>query len=111
MQSPFSNLQQDPRTFLHCSFLFANPWTQAGLNLNIFAGLSGAFSGKKKTSKNTQPDGSSTETIEEQGAGHARGVGAGSMNANAAAQAQQGERHRKAAAVEQQDHLGIEAPK
>jgi hypothetical protein len=37
---------------------------QAGLNLNIFGALSGAFSSKSR--KDTQPDGSSVEHREEQ---------------------------------------------
>lgn len=54
---------------------------QAGLNLNVFGALSGAFS--SKSSKTTEEDGSYTEEREQQS--HAKGLGAGNMRANAAA--------------------------
>lgn len=100
--------------------------TQGGLNLNIFGALSGAFSGKRKTTKNTNADGSSIEVVDEEGQGHARGAGAANMNAYGAAQAQADERRSKQQGAEQKklagsskqqkqvqqvDHLGIEGAK
>lgn len=75
------------------------------MNLNLFAALSGAFSGKSKKTKNTNEDGSSIEHEESRVKGRANGVGAGNLSAIAAGQAQSGERHRK---MEGYDHLGIE---
>ena len=66
---------------------------QAGLNLNVFGALSGAFSSKSK--KEMEPDGSSIETREETLAGS--GAGAGNLNAAAAANAEQHAKQTRAA--------------
>ncbi|KAF2098247.1 hypothetical protein NA57DRAFT_77039 [Rhizodiscina lignyota] len=90
---------------------------QAGLNLNIFAAFSGAFSGKRKTTRDTKADGSSHEVIDEEGHGHARGAATGNMQAYGTAQEQSAVRHqkgkhaieqKKAKQTQQVDHLGIE---
>jgi hypothetical protein len=88
----------------------SNNFPQAGLNLNLFAALSGAFSGKSKKTKNTAEDGSSVETEDTRVTGHANGVGAGNLSAVGQAQAQSSERHRKLEGY-QQDHLGLEGGK
>ncbi|KAF1349791.1 hypothetical protein BDV97DRAFT_398596 [Delphinella strobiligena] len=56
----------------------------AGLNLNVFGALSGAFSGK--SSKQQENDGSSVERKEN--SQHISGVGMGSLNAAGAANAE-----------------------
>lgn len=66
-----------PKGFSSCSFARKLTKDQAGLNLNVFGALSGAFSGKSK--KQTNPDGTETEDREE----HARVKGAGHGNASA----------------------------
>jgi len=58
--------------------------SQAGLNLNIFGALSGAFSGK--SSKEQAKDGSEVERREE--TSHIKGVGMGNARAAAAANAE-----------------------
>lgn len=91
--------------------------SQAGLNLNVFGALSGAFSSKSK--KETAEDGSSTEERQEQLSGSGMheqlpghlareygllmdgaGAGAGNLNANAAASAEQKARQMRAAIEE-----------
>lgn len=57
---------------------------QAGLNLNIFGAISGAFSGKSK--KQQQKDGTTTEDREEHA--HIRGAGMGNASAAGAASAE-----------------------
>ncbi|GAB7363370.1 hypothetical protein MBLNU230_g3650t1 [Neophaeotheca triangularis] len=56
----------------------------AGINLNIFGAVAGAFSGK--SSKETQEDGSEVKHSEKKAG--VRGAGAGNMDAKAAAGAQ-----------------------
>ncbi|CAK4032340.1 hypothetical protein DOTSEDRAFT_121804 [Lecanosticta acicola] len=69
----------------------------AGLNLNVFGALSGAFS--SKSSKKTEQDGSSVEDREENAS--VSGAGVGNANANAAASAEQRGREMRAAIQEQ----------
>lgn len=80
---------------------------KAGLNLNLFGAISGAFSGKKKTDKTTDADGKSTEHTTEEGVGHAKGAGAGNLSVLGSANAQESTKGRKAVGAAQ-DHLGIE---
>ncbi|KAK5166902.1 uncharacterized protein LTR77_007631 [Saxophila tyrrhenica] len=86
---------------LHCSqpfqsFEHSAYSQQAGLNLNVFGALSGAFS--SKSTKETEADGSSKEVRQEQVSGS--GAGAGNLNANAAASAEDKGRQMRAAIQE-----------
>jgi hypothetical protein len=94
---------------------------QAGVNLNLFGALGGAFSSKSKKTTHNNPDGSSTsvEDRHDQGAAHAQAAGNGS--AYGSANAQEGSRKQKSREIGQGqaqakqvkgsktvDHLGIE---
>ncbi|KAF2453749.1 hypothetical protein BDY21DRAFT_366745 [Lineolata rhizophorae] len=78
----------------------------AGLNLNLFAAVSGVFSGRSKKSQQLKDDGSYYAEEEQQSAARAQGVGAGSLAAAGQARADSGARRLK-----QTDHLGIEPAK
>lgn len=69
----------------------------AGLNLNVFGALAGAFSGKN--SKKAEEDGSTLEE-HEQDASVSAGAGAGNLNARGAANAEQSGRQMRAAIQE-----------
>jgi hypothetical protein len=87
------------------------------LNLNIFAAVTGVFSGKGKKTTDTMPDGSSHSEEEHTGKGKMRGAGAGTLNAVENSNSEFRERHRltdevtaaeKDTHVAKVDHLGIE---
>ena len=90
--------------------LSAHP-CQAGINLNIFAAISGIFG--SKTQKETKADGSSTEHT--QSAGRMKGAGAGNLSAMGEANAETTDRRLRANAsprtVEGQAHQTIEDSK
>jgi hypothetical protein len=90
------------------------------LNLNIFAAVSGIFSGKGKKTTDTKADGSSHSVEHTRGAGKMHGSGAGTLNAIGKGESEYRERHRltdEAVATDQKqqlqgiDHLGIEDSK
>ncbi|KAI9666086.1 MAG: hypothetical protein M1821_004021 [Bathelium mastoideum] len=70
---------------------------KAGVNLNIFAAVSGIFG--SKTQKETNPDGSSTEHT--QSAGHMKGAGAGNLSAMGEANTETTDRRLRANAAPQ----------
>ncbi|KAL9087492.1 MAG: hypothetical protein Q9165_006603 [Trypethelium subeluteriae] len=72
---------------------------KAGVNLNLFAAVSGIFG--SKTQKETNPDGSSTENT--QSAGRVKGAGVGNMSAVGEANAQTTDRRLRANAPPQAD--------
>ncbi|KAL1801291.1 hypothetical protein ACET3X_001633 [Alternaria dauci] len=90
----------------------------AGLNLNIFGALSGAFSSKQKKTTHQNADGSSTTTEDRHDKGMANAAAGGRGSAFAAANAQQsslkakesgvGQESKQGKSVKQVDHLGIE---
>jgi hypothetical protein len=93
---------------------------QAGVNLNIFAAVSGIFSGKSKKTTDTKPDGSSHSVEHSTGAGKMRGAGHGVLNAIGTSETEVRERHRitddaassqQKQKIENVDHLGIEDAK
>ncbi|KAK0362294.1 hypothetical protein LTR94_020033 [Friedmanniomyces endolithicus] len=65
--------------------LIAHPYYQAGINLNVFGALAGAFSGK--STKETAADGSSVEYREDEG--RVKGAGKGNLQAVGAAQGEE----------------------
>ncbi|KAK0875980.1 hypothetical protein LTR87_010230 [Friedmanniomyces endolithicus] len=65
--------------------LIAHPYYQAGINLNVFGALAGAFSGK--STKETAADGSSVEYREDEG--RVKGAGKGTLQAVGAAQGEE----------------------
>jgi len=90
---------------------------QAGLNLNIFAAVSGIFSGKSKKTTDTNADGSSHSVEHSKGAGKMHGAGHGVLNAVGKTDTEVRERHRiteeavsqnERRNIETVDHLGIE---
>jgi hypothetical protein len=87
--------------------------------LNIFAALSGVFSGKSKKTTDTNKDGSSHSVEHSTCNGRWKGAGTGTLNAVGESESSVQERHRIAAQqesmnqhqkIETADHLGIEAP-
>ncbi|KAF2239670.1 hypothetical protein EV356DRAFT_499866 [Viridothelium virens] len=86
----------------------ASASAKAGVNLNLFAAVSGIFG--SKTQKETKPDGSSTENT--QSAGRVKGAGVGNMSAVGEANAQTTDRRLRAnaapQAVEAQSQQAIE---
>ncbi|EME49164.1 hypothetical protein DOTSEDRAFT_121804 [Dothistroma septosporum NZE10] len=68
----------------------------AGLNMNVFGAIAGAFS--SKNTKKTEEDGSALE--EEEKSASVRGAGAGSIDAQGAAHAEQSGRQMRAAIQE-----------
>ncbi|KAH8636873.1 hypothetical protein IG631_08708 [Alternaria alternata] len=93
----------------------------AGLNLNIFGALSGAFSSKQKKTTHQNADGSSTTTEDKHDKaqpGMANAAAGGRGSAFAAGNAQQsslkakesgvGQESKQGKSVKQVDHLGIE---
>ncbi|KAF1976924.1 hypothetical protein BU23DRAFT_15586 [Bimuria novae-zelandiae CBS 107.79] len=60
-----------------CSPVYLTTSEQAGLNLNLFAALSGAFTSTKRKETHTAPDGSkhSIEDTHDKASGHAAGTG------------------------------------
>ncbi|KAL6153963.1 palmitoyltransferase swf1 [Exserohilum turcicum] len=77
----------------------------AGLNLNLFGALSGAFSSKQKKSTRVDDDGSIVSEQERQDKAEASALARAQANARAAAGAEQSEMKRTQQRV---DHLGIE---
>ena len=70
---------------------------QAGVNLNIFAAVSGMFG--SNTKKETKPDGSSTEDT--QSSGRVKGAGVGNLSAVGEANTETRDRRLKANATPQ----------
>ncbi|KAF2671370.1 hypothetical protein BT63DRAFT_423577 [Microthyrium microscopicum] len=99
---------------------------QAGLNLNIFAALSGVFSGKKTKTTDRDADGKEHSVEHSVGHGKVRGAGHGTLNAVGRGEAservkhtktderllEQSERHgtKQVESSAQFDHLGLEGP-
>jgi hypothetical protein len=96
------------------------------LNLNLFAAVSGIFSGKKKKETTIDESGKSHSVEHSTGHGKMKGAGAGTLSAIGAGTASRKERHRitdeteaiEGTKQEQQkrvmaetDHLGIDGPK
>jgi hypothetical protein len=84
---------------------------QAGLNLNIFAAVSGVFKSKSTKTTDTKKDGSSHSVENREEDGQFKGAGAG--NLKAVGEAHSHERYRKGVEGEQMqehqhiDHLGL----
>ncbi|EOA88171.1 uncharacterized protein SETTUDRAFT_27626 [Exserohilum turcica Et28A] len=85
--------------------LYQRTTMQAGLNLNLFGALSGAFSSKQKKSTRVDDDGSIVSEQERQDKAEASALARAQANARAAAGAEQSEMKRTQQRV---DHLGIE---
>lgn len=90
---------------------------KAGLNLNIFAAVSGIFSGRSKKTTDTNADGSSHSVEHSKSAGKMRGSGHGVLNAVGKTDSEVKETHRiteeamsqnERKNIETVDHLGIE---
>ncbi|KIW03206.1 hypothetical protein, variant [Verruconis gallopava] len=81
----------------------------AGLNLNLAAVVSGLFTGKKKTTTETDPDGSSHSVEHSKGRGYVDGSGVMNINAIGSADSTVTERQRRTieGSQEQIDHLGL----
>lgn len=62
--------------------------TQAGLNLNLFAALSGSMFQRKNKTTDTRPDGSSRTVEQTDTAARAKGAGGGNLSAYGAARAE-----------------------
>ncbi|KAK8182284.1 hypothetical protein BC567DRAFT_219433 [Phyllosticta citribraziliensis] len=71
------------------------PHPQAGLNLNIFAALSGSMFSRSKKTTDTRPDGSSRSVETTDTAAQAQGRGAANMQAVAEARSDAGKRYAK----------------
>ncbi|KAI4660788.1 uncharacterized protein J4E79_005356 [Alternaria viburni] len=90
----------------------------AGLNLNLFGALSGAFSSKQKKTTHQNADGSSTTEEDKHDKGSASAAVGGRGSAYAAGNAQQSslkakesgmaQEQKQGKKVEKVDHLGIE---
>ncbi|KAJ5028791.1 hypothetical protein J3E72DRAFT_34425 [Bipolaris maydis] len=100
-QNQVQQRHQDSATQVHERTASAN--ASAGLNLNLFAALSGAFSSKSKKSTRQEANGDTVTEEERWDRGEASGVARAQGHACAAANAE--EREVKAKRV---DHLGIE---
>jgi len=96
--------------------LFLTPHPKAGLNLNLFAAVSGVFGSKSKKTTDTDPDGSSHSVEDTEGVGHVKGAGGGNLKAAGSAQANDYQKKTKSVEqkqsqrqeqVESVDHLGI----
>ena len=94
------------------------PPAQAGLNLNVFGALSGAFSSKSKKQTHQNPDGSSHSVEDREELGRANGVAQGQGQAFVKGESEQGARKMRGVEGERAqgkivegkrvDHLGIE---
>lgn len=86
-----------PPYSLICSLLRGTQLTppQAGLNLNIFAALSGSMFSRSKKTTDTRPDGSSRSVETTDTAAQAQGRGAANMQAIAEARSDAGKRYAK----------------
>jgi hypothetical protein len=90
-----------------------HPDKKAGLNLNIFAAVSGVFKGRSTKTTDTKKDGSSHSVENREEMGHVNGAGA--ANLKAVGDAHSHERYRKGIEAEQSqqhqqiDHLGLGA--
>ncbi|KAK8157626.1 hypothetical protein IWX90DRAFT_21350 [Phyllosticta citrichinensis] len=74
---------------------YASAEAKAGLNLNIFAALSGSMFSRSKKTTDTRPDGSSRSVETTDTAAQAQGRGAANMQAVAEARSDAGKRYAK----------------
>ncbi|KAK8210596.1 hypothetical protein IWZ01DRAFT_541589 [Phyllosticta capitalensis] len=74
---------------------YASAEAKAGLNLNIFAALSGSMFSRSKKTTDTRPDGSSRSVETTDTAAQAQGRGAANMQAIAEARSDAGKRYAK----------------
>ncbi|KAF4312652.1 membrane protein [Botryosphaeria dothidea] len=127
MSQPQQQLQQ-----IEAREQYASGEAKAGLNLNLFAALSGSMFQRKNKTTDTRPDGSSRSVEQTDTAAQAKGAGHGNLSAFGAARAEgrdraigkestraleedSKERNKKAKALKQKgeekaqevDHLGI----